>query len=102
MSKVKGAQHTTWSHHETMVINLQDWVRREIANLQLSLTKEAPSISDDPSVQKILRSAEDMNVQLFDLMRSIINSGEREAKKSKKAQSPATGEASDSFDELDV
>lgn len=85
MGKVKGAQHTTWSHHETMIINLRDWVRREISTLHSDLVKEVPHLADDPNVKKILGSAEDMNTQLFDLIRSVTDRAEAEAKK-KRAQ----------------
>jgi hypothetical protein len=86
MGKVKGAQHTTWSHHETMIVNLRDWVRREINTLHLDLSKEVPHLSDDPNVKKILGSAEDMNTQLFDLIRSVVDLAETESKKRKKTE----------------
>lgn len=83
MSKVKGAQHTTWSHHETMILNLRDWVTREISVLRSDLTKEVPRIADDPNVLRTLKAAEDMNVQLFDLIRSVTDLAEKQAVKVK-------------------
>ena len=98
MGKVKGAQHTTWSHHETMIVNLRDWVRREISVLHSDLNKDVPHMADDPSVKKLLSSAEDMNTQLFDLIRSVVDRAEIEAKKKK----PAKAEAKDDDEELDA
>lgn len=84
MSKVKGAVHNTWSHHETMIVNLRDWVRKDIETLRTNLSKEVPHLAEDPSVLKLLKSAEDMNIQLFDLIRSVVDRAEAEAKKVKK------------------
>ena len=80
MGKVKGAQHTTWGHHDTMIVNLRDWVRREINVLRTDLTKEAPSLSDNPDVMRTLQSAEDLNVQVFDLIRSVVDLAEKSSK----------------------
>ena len=80
MSKEKGAQSTVWSHHETMVVNLRDWVNRELNKLRTDITKEVPVLSDDPHVSKTLKAAEDMNVQLFDLVRSVLDHAEKKAK----------------------
>lgn len=81
MSKVKGAVHSRWSHHDTMVVNLKDWVKREIETLRNDIAAEAPKLS--PSTSKLLKSAEDMNAQLFDLIRSVVDLAEAEAKKKK-------------------
>ena len=80
MSKEKGAKSTVWSHHETMVVNLRDWVNRELNKLRTDLLKEVPELIDDPNVSKTLKAAEDMNVQLFDLVRSVLNVAEKRAK----------------------
>lgn len=85
MSKEKGAVHNTWSHHETMIINLRDWVRRDIETLRTNLAKEVPTLAEDPSILKVLKTAEDMNAQLWDLIRSVVDRAEAEAKKQKKA-----------------
>ena len=95
MSKVKGAQHSTWSHHETMVVNLRDWVKREIEVLRNDIAKDVPDLSS--STSKLLKSAEDMNVQLFDLIRSVVDRAEAEAKKKKVAQ-PAVVQQEEEFD----
>jgi len=81
MAKTKGARHNTWSHHETMIINLRDWVNRECTNLRLDLTKEVPHMADDPNVANLIKSAEELNVRLFDLLRSVIDRAETEARK---------------------
>lgn len=85
MGKAKG-NHTTWSHHETMIVNLRDWVNREVATLRTDIAKHIPHMEDDPSILKLLKSAEDMNVQVFDLIRSVVDRAETEAKKLKAAQ----------------
>lgn len=85
MGKVKG-NHTTWSHHETMIVNLRDWINREVATLRTDLGKHVPHLEEDPHVLKVLKSAEDMNTQLFDLIRSVVDRAEVEAKKLKAAQ----------------
>mgnify|MGYP003341053922 CR=1 FL=1 len=84
MSKVKGALHNTWSHHESMIVNLRDWVRRDIETLRTNLSKELPQLAEDPSVLKTLRTAEDLSMQLFDTIRSVVDLAEVEAKKAKK------------------
>ena len=83
--KKSGIQHTTWSHRETMLINLRDWVNREIHSVRLDLAREVPHLEDDPSVVKLLKSAEDRTVELFDLIRSVVDRAEIEAKKLNKA-----------------
>ena len=80
MSKVKGAKSTVWSHHETMVVNLRDWVNRELNTLRTDILKEVPVLSDDPNVSKTLKAAEDMNIQLFDLVSSVLDLAEKRAK----------------------
>lgn len=91
--KKPSVQHNTWSHRETMLINLRDWVNREIHNLRLDLAREVPHLEDDPSIVKLLKSAEDRTIELFDLIRGIVDRAEIEAKKLNKAppttQSPA-------------
>lgn len=80
------AATTTWGHHDNMIVNLRDWVKREVDILRSDLDKETPHLAEDPHVSKLLKSAEDMNRQLFDLIRSIVDRAETEAKKLKKAQ----------------
>lgn len=81
MSKEK-SKITTWGHHETMIINLRDWVSREINLLRTDVTKKAPTLEDDPHIESILKSAHDMNIQMFDLIRSVVDRAEAEEKKS--------------------
>lgn len=97
MSKVKGAVHNTWSHHETMIVNLRDWVRKDIETLRTNLSKEVPHLAEDPSVLKLLKSAEDMNTQLFDLIRSVVDRAEAEAKKNKKRVPVQNDETEEEF-----
>lgn len=99
MSKKNSSTHTTWSHHETMLINLKDWVSREIYLLRNDINKEAPELNASSS--KLLKSAEDMSVQLFDTISSVIALAEKTASKKKPKQSE-NAEESDSFEELDT
>lgn len=102
MGKMKSkpkAAHTAWFHHDTMVVNLRDWVKREIEILRSDLHKEVPHMADDPNVLKILKTADDLNVQLFDLIRSVVDRGEAEAKKLKKAQPVEPTQADEEFEE---
>jgi hypothetical protein len=78
------AATTTWGHHDNMIVNLRDWVKREVDILRSDLDKETPHLAEDPHVLKLLKSAEDMNRQLFDLIRSIADRAEVETKKLKK------------------
>ena len=64
---------------------------REINILRSDLGKEVPHLEDDPSILKLLKSADDMNVQLFDLIRGVVDRAEVEAAKFKKVQ-PASVE----------
>ena len=93
--KKQSVQHNTWSHRETMLINLRDWVNREVHSLRLDLAREVPHLEDDPSISRILKSAEDLNVQLFDLIRSVVDRAEVEAKKLKKTAPPSEPTADD-------
>ena len=91
MSKVKGARHNTWSHHETMILNLRDWVNREINVLRSDLAKESPSLAENDDVMKTLKSAEGLSVQVFDMIRSVVDLAE----KTTKSRSPKKIEAGD-------
>jgi len=77
--KAKGTTHTRWGHHDTMIVNLRDWVTREINTLRNDISAEVPELSS--STSKMLKSAEDMNVQLFELVRSVADHAEKSAKK---------------------
>lgn len=92
--KVKGATHDTWSHHETIVTNLRDWVNREIANLHTDLTKEAPHLDGEPHVQKMFSHVEDLKKNLFESLSDLRSLLEREASKAKRmAKSAAAPES---------
>lgn len=90
-NKKQRSVHSVWGHHDTMIVNLRDWVTREINILRSDLGKEVPHLEDDPSILKLLKSADDMNVQLFDLIRGVVDRAEVEAAKFKKVQ-PASVE----------
>jgi hypothetical protein len=49
----------------------------------------------------VLKSAEDMNIQLFDLIRSIVDRAEAESKKMKKAEKAAVVETDPDEDEIE-
>ena len=79
MSKNAKVKSDTWSHHDTMISNLRDWVNREINLLRTDISNSAPNLSS--STSKILKNAEDLNIQMFDLIRSVAEMAEKESKK---------------------
>lgn len=79
MSKNSKVKSDTWSHHDTMISNLRDWVTREINLLRTDISNSAPNLSS--STSKILKNAEDLNIQMFDLIRSVAEMAEKESKK---------------------
>lgn len=99
MSKKDKSTHTTWSHHETMLINLKDWVSREIYLLRNDINKETPELNASSS--KLLKSAEDMSTQLFDTISSIITLAEKTAK-TKKQKQLEKQEENDTFEEFET
>jgi len=101
-NKKQRATHTTWGHHETMLINLRDWVNRELHVLRLDIAREVPHLDDDPNMSKLLKSAEDMNVQLFDLVRGVVDRAELEAAKVKRAVTKQEPDEAYEFEELDA
>ena len=98
MGKAK-VQPTTWSHHETMIINLRDWVNREVVSLRNDIAKHVPHLDDDPNFQGLLKRVEEQNLALFDLLRSILDRSEVEAKKVKKPET--TKESTETYEEFD-
>jgi len=99
-AKAKATIHTCWGHHDTMIVNLRDWVSREIHNLRNDIAKEIPELNS--STSKMLKSAEDMNIQLFDLVRSIVDLAETQANKKKKSQTTTKNTETDDYADLDV
>lgn len=79
MSKNSKAKPDTWLYHDTKISNLRDWVNREINLLRTDISNNAPSLSS--STSKILKNAEDFNVKMFDLIRSVAEMAEKESKK---------------------
>ena len=75
----KKVKSDTWSHHDTMIVNLRDWVNREVSLLRTDIAKSAPKIN--AATSKILKNAEDLHVQAFDLIRSVADMAEKESKK---------------------
>lgn len=94
-------QHTTWGHHDTMIVNLRDWVNRELNILRSDMLREVPCLAEDPNMLKLLKAADDLNLQLFDLIRSVVDRAEVEAVKLKKS-TPVQAEEGDAFTELDA
>jgi hypothetical protein len=100
-NKKQRATHATWGHHETMIINLRDWVNRELRILRLDIAREVAHLDDDPDMSKLLKLAEDMNVQLFDLIRGVVDRAELEAAKVKRQPMKQETVDNDAFEELD-
>ena len=75
----KKSEHTTWGHHDTMIVNLRDWVNKEINLMRNSVADEVPHLN--AAVSKLLKSAEGLNVQMFDLIRVVADMAEKESLK---------------------
>jgi len=88
VGKTKGNRETKWSHHDDMLVNLKDWVSREITSLREAIGKELPEMGADPAIAKSFKSAEDLSVRLFELLDSMVDVAERESNKKKKASPP--------------
>jgi hypothetical protein len=69
-----------------MIINLRDWVNREVISLRNDIAKHVPHLDDDPNYQGLLKRVEEQKLALFDLLRSILDRSEVEAKKVKKPE----------------
>lgn len=80
----KEVKSDDWSHHDTMIANLRDWFNREVNLLRADIAKSAPKINEAAS--KILKSAEDLHIQAFDLICVVADMAEKESKKK-----PVTG-----------
>jgi hypothetical protein len=81
----KNSEITTWGHHDTMIVNLRDWVSREINLLRNDVSKDAPKL--EASIGKLLKSAEDLNIQMFDLIRAAAEMAEKESRKKQAEES---------------
>ena len=75
----KKVKSDIWGHHDTMIVNLRDWVNREVSLLRTDISKSAPKIN--AATSKILKNAEDLHVQAFDLIRTVADMAEKESKK---------------------
>ena len=75
----KNGEITTWGHRDTMIVNLRDRVSQEINLLRNDVSKDAPEL--EAAIGKLLKSAEDLNTQMFDLIRAAAEMAEKESKK---------------------
>jgi len=98
----KKVSSTTWSHHENMVINLRDWVGREILALLRDLVKEAPHLEDEPHVAEKISKLEDHRKILFEAMIDLVEIAERESKKVIKGTSSIKLVETGEFDSADA
>lgn len=78
MTKAK-VTSDVWSHHDTMIVNLRGWVASELDRLRDDIAINTPKLRNATS--KLLKSAEDLNVQMFDLVRTVADMAEKEANK---------------------
>lgn len=75
----KKVKSDIWCHHDTMIVNLRDWVNREVNLLRTDIAEAAPKIN--AATSKILKNAEDLHIQAFDLIRAVAELAEKESKK---------------------
>jgi hypothetical protein len=90
MKKMKGTRETKWSHHDDMLVNLKDWVGREVTSLKDSLAKEHPEMAKDPAMIKSFKTAEDLTTRLFEILDTTVDLAERESNRKKKAPAQDT------------
>ena len=76
MEKVKV---DVWVHHDAMISDLRAWIDREVNLLRTDISKSAPVIN--AATSKILKNAEDLYTQAFDLIRSVADMAAKESKK---------------------
>lgn len=76
MEKVKA---DVWVHHDTMISDLKGWIDREVNLLRTDISKSASGIN--AATSKILKNAEDLYTQAFDLIQSVSDMAEKESKK---------------------
>jgi len=99
--KISKGNHTAWSHHETMIMNLRDWVGREINMLHVNTQKELPHLEDEPHIRKMFSVIEDHKKNLFESLNDLREVLEREASKiAKKVK--ATAEPDDEMDYIET
>lgn len=58
-----------WDHHDTMIVNLRNWVDREIDNLSNDISIYTPSLVGKPKLEAALSKAQNLNIQLWDQIR---------------------------------
>lgn len=93
MEKKKGTRETKWSHHDDMLVNLKDWVGREMTSLKDSLAKEHPEMAKDPAMVKSFKTAEELTTRLFEILDSTVDIAERESNRKKKGQTVSAAPA---------
>lgn len=98
--KKKTLPPTTWAHHENMVINLRDWVGREINTLHRDIEKEIPHLEDEPHVRETITRLDGLRTRLFEALSDLVTFAEKESKKVAKKQPPA--EKPEATDELEA
>lgn len=81
MKKKATGNHTSWSHHETMITNLRDWVSREITVMHLDVQRELPHLDGEPHIQKMFSNIEDHKKTLFETLSDLREVFERESSK---------------------
>jgi len=67
-NKKKGVP-SVWDHHDTMIVNLRQWVDRELELLEVDIGKHARSVAGKPRVAAALKRATELNTQLWDAVR---------------------------------
>ena len=55
-----------WDHHDTMIVNLRNWVDREIDNLSNDISIHTPSLVGKPKLEAALIKAQNLNSKLCD------------------------------------
>lgn len=100
--KKKVSNNTTWSHHENMVINLRDWVGREIDALHRDIGKEAPHLDGEPHIAETISRLESLRKSLFETMSDLVEIAERESKKAAKTAKGAPAAKPTEGDDFDA
>ena len=99
--KAPKGNHTAWSHHETMITNLRDWVSREINMLHIDMHKELPHLEDEPHIRKVFSVIEDHKKSLFETLSDLREVLEREATKAAK-KAKVVAEPEDEMDSIEA
>lgn len=82
MKKTKGTRAPEWVRHDDMLINLKDWIGREVNNLKDAIAKSSPQLLDDPKVAGSFRSVDELTDNLFVTLDTIVTTAEKASPKS--------------------